>query len=303
MIHTLIILLGTINTLHASEHTTSLQLPVKLNPAQLAEADLKAQHWFREKITHKKEEVRQALESILPTVLIEMIERYRSPYTNICQRVYVGNLVYLSGKGGCLLTNDRLLVDIPLRYSPSSVKECILHYHDVFLAIARLPNQPTDSSVWIKGLYVTGISEKFKGFIKTERICEILSEPPAQTLRFPAQTVLFPNIIDYQPFLTIYWQNETKPLRRINPAIGNLDHKMRISASCCDILQEHMKIPTTVDHTRLIIVCTICNAHIKSHLTPSYLFEYFPKSEDGYPWCNGKNLLCRTLRALRVFLK
>ena len=289
MVYTIIALLFFTGALNATEPTTCL-LPVKLTQEQLVAAD--TQIWLKNRMRSKKLLVQQELSSILPVVLINIIELYRSPYTDLQKTVLLTNLAHGHGDPQ---TNQPIAISILLRHNKQGNYE--LHYKDIFVAYNKVLKRSPCLSEWIDDIHDQDMKKRFEIFLSQFTVYNVhqaLSPIPA--------LVRLPNL-DHFP-LAVYFGYEEKPRTRIKSerlAFGAFHTVYKgVSEACRDILEEHNKLNADLGR----IFCAHCNGRIESVVSSCILLltpTGWPSNPSKY--CNGTHTLCRTLRPLRVFQK
>lgn len=300
-----IIALLTTQLLHATEPKQQALLPIKLISEALYAADLRAKNYFHEKIHQKKVQVEDVLSCFMPPELIRIIERYRSPYTDHCQNVIIGNdlhpytnttfqgaapVLYLK-RPQILSLNTYISVLIPIRYPITGENgNVMLNYEDIFKVYMKALNQPSNISIWNNYFSTIGYEKECKENLSKSLMVSELSQPPV--------------LIDENDFITkspvlliIYWNNEAIPLlHRASSVCSFLDEE------CYQALQKHNKLSCTTHKGNLIMFCMVCNGRLHNPSEPLWSYYQVSKLSEVSEYCTRKNSRCRAkLMGLRIF--
>lgn len=293
------------NALHATEHTILTQVPLPPIKDKLFEVS-RTRAYFEKRWQQKKEGVQEILFSIFPTVLARIVEEYRTPNNGLWKTISVKGLIYKRGGEMVQSSREKLYIDIPFRYSPTdneNITLCELRNKDIVLACTKLLNQST---------YIHWINDMHEPW-KKQRLQEFLSHTltyPLSIMSFDSQTIdVHCPFIDHFP-LAIYFEQEEDTLTKVKslPILQYSKYSVyayshAVDLACYEILQDHKKILPTTRKEDLHIVCTNCNKHIASpSKNCAYLLMNHPTIPDDSLLCNGKDRICRTFRALHVYL-
>lgn len=302
MLYIFIVCAVAFTTLEVALQASCVSYSAKLTAKELAEADHNIMDWFKNRLTKKREVATQALSPIFPFVLIEMIIKYSTSYSDEFQQVAIGHLAHNYVDKQYRKTNETMLINIPLRHHADQPLE--LRYKDIFIACESLLNRPMRATDWHNNASHSWLQEKFKEFLSRTNGSNVVL--PYGTTKEPLGAY-FPTL-QYFP-LAVYWGHETTPCISITSVpilqdspYGGYSHT--IDDACYQILKEHGKCPDSINLEECDIICTTCNGKIKyPHGNCCWLLIYHSQISADSPFCSGKHPRCRTFRALRVFKK